>query len=188
MTVSGINDERVITLRANQINQPIEVTGIQRLIAFGNYFNSTVSLNGYVRWSGIGNAWLGPLEIAQVTTAGGARFVDYIQRDASSNFGRWLTQGMALENVLTAGGYNHQACVRDGVLGSSFAIGGTYGVGEYVIPTTDNGYCYKVTIAGTAGAEPVWPTVVGNTVTSGGVTFQCLAVSALLKGMGPIQA
>ena len=47
---------------------------------------------------------------------------------------------------------------------------------EYVYPQGGNGYAYKVTVTGTSGTtEPTWPTVVGQTVTSGSATFQCAA-------------
>lgn len=46
-------------------------------------------------------------------------------------------------------------------------------VGDRRRPTTPNGYIYKVTIAGTTGTEPTWPTTIGNTAVSGTVTFQC---------------
>lgn len=56
----------------------------------------------------------------------------------------------------------------------------SYVVDDLVVPTKLNGYLYKVTVAGTTAAtEPLtWPTVVGNTVTSGGVTFRCESATA----------
>jgi hypothetical protein len=47
-----------------------------------------------------------------------------------------------------------------------------YTVGTYVWPTTSNGHYYQVTVAGTSGVEPTWPTTSGATVTSGGVTLK----------------
>jgi hypothetical protein len=49
-----------------------------------------------------------------------------------------------------------------------------YGVGQKVVPTELNGYVYEVTVAGTSHAttEPTWPTVIGNTVTDGTVTWR----------------
>lgn len=44
----------------------------------------------------------------------------------------------------------------------------------YARPTTPNGLLYEVTTAGTSGpAEPIWPTTIGATVTSGTVVFTC---------------
>lgn len=49
-----------------------------------------------------------------------------------------------------------------------------YGAGVFRVPTTTNGYRYRVTVAGTSAAgEPVWPTTVGNTVADGTVTWIC---------------
>jgi hypothetical protein len=52
-----------------------------------------------------------------------------------------------------------------------------YALGDVVRPTGAwNGFVYEVTTAGAGGgAEPAWPTVAGNTVTSGGVTFTARA-------------
>jgi phage tail sheath gpL-like len=54
-------------------------------------------------------------------------------------------------------------------------------VGQYVVPTTANGYFYKCTVAGTTGAsQPSWPSTVGTTVADGTVTWTC--VGAILTG------
>jgi hypothetical protein len=51
----------------------------------------------------------------------------------------------------------------------------TYALGDFVVPTANNGWIYQVTVAGTVAAgEPAWPTTEGNTVVSGTVTFTCL--------------
>jgi len=58
-----------------------------------------------------------------------------------------------------------------------------YTLNQRVVPTDpanaisgSNAFVYKVTSAGTtASSEPTWPTTVNQTVTSGGVTFQCIA-------------
>lgn len=51
-----------------------------------------------------------------------------------------------------------------------------YSLAAIVSPVTGNGYFYECTTAGTtAGTEPTWPTVVGNTVTDGTVVWTCRA-------------
>ena len=56
----------------------------------------------------------------------------------------------------------------------NWAASTAYALGVIRCPNTGNGYFYEVTTAGTtAAAEPVWPTVVGNTVVDGTVTWTC---------------
>lgn len=47
--------------------------------------------------------------------------------------------------------------------------------GNIVVPTTSNGFRYRVKIAGTthAATEPVWPTTIGAEITDGTVTWIC---------------
>lgn len=55
---------------------------------------------------------------------------------------------------------------------TSWAASTARTVGDLVRPTTGNTYVYVATTAGTnSGAEPTWPTVVGATVTDGGVIW-----------------
>lgn len=56
----------------------------------------------------------------------------------------------------------------------NWAASTAYALGVIRCPNTGNGFFYEVTVAGTSAAtEPVWPTVVGNTVTDGTVTWTC---------------
>lgn len=55
----------------------------------------------------------------------------------------------------------------------AFVAGTVYAVGTLVRPATPDGYCYRVTAGGAAGAAPAWPASVGATVTTGDVTFVC---------------
>ena len=52
----------------------------------------------------------------------------------------------------------------------AFVASGGYLLGDLVQPTAPNGHWYRVTVGGTAGAEPTWPTD-GTTVVTGGVTL-----------------
>jgi hypothetical protein len=51
--------------------------------------------------------------------------------------------------------------------GVPHVTGEARGVGERIHPSIYTGYVYDVTITGTLGAEPVWPTSEGETVFSG---------------------
>lgn len=52
-----------------------------------------------------------------------------------------------------------------------------YGLGQYVVPTTLNGFVYECTTAGTshASTEPTWPTVIAATESDGTVTWTCVS-------------
>lgn len=67
---------------------------------------------------------------------------------------------------------------------------GAKSVGQIVRPTVPNGYAYRVVSipAGTASAEPVWPTTPGLLVTDGTVTWQCIPlIQAGLRAVGVME-
>ena len=70
-----------------------------------------------------------------------------------------------------------EACLFDKSTNWDSAITWTastsYSVGDYVVPTSENGFVYKCITAGTSGSsEPSWPTTEGATITDGSVEWQ----------------
>jgi hypothetical protein len=67
-----------------------------------------------------------------------------------------------------------------------FELNRAYVLNQLVMPSEAkrNGFFYKATIAGTSSAtvEPVWPTVIGGTVTSGGVQFTNMGFTTTTTG------
>lgn len=61
---------------------------------------------------------------------------------------------------------------------STWASGVAYETDDYVKPTNENQFIYKVTKAGTTGGtEPVWSTTEGNVVTDGTVEYTTIGIS-----------
>ncbi len=59
----------------------------------------------------------------------------------------------------------------------TFAVSTAYTVGQIVRSVGGNTREFLVTVAGTSAASaPTWPTTVGTTVVSGGVTFLCISL------------
>lgn len=58
-----------------------------------------------------------------------------------------------------------------------------YALGDYVVPAAPNGFFYKATAAGTSGGSvPTYPTVIGDTVVDGTVTWTCAGATAPAAG------
>jgi hypothetical protein len=65
--------------------------------------------------------------------------------------------------------------------GTSRANSTAYALGDVVRPASGNGYVYQAIVAGTsAGSLPTYPTVIGQTVTDGGVTWANVGRGVLL--------
>lgn len=66
-------------------------------------------------------------------------------------------------------------------IGDTWQASTAYSVGDYIIPTTTNGYRYECTTAGTSsGTEPTWPTTEDNTVNDGTAVWTCRSLGVSL--------
>ena len=90
---------------------------------------------------------------------------------------------LAYQGGPVAGGSSRATITDIRVIGSgstsTFFVGAasTAGVTVFRPSTGYAGFVYPVTVSGTTGAEPVWPTTEGATVTSGSVTMVCRYVA-----------
>ena len=94
-------------------------------------------------------------------------------------FTQWMDE-LYMEDI----GDGNDARVKWGkqhCLDSPWEASTAYILGDYVWPTTFNGYRYVCTTAGTSGAsEPTWPTTLGNTVNDGSVVWTCIALASAI--------
>lgn len=193
LTYNSANDQGTVILEGNVINQPIEVSGITKIFSTGNYYNSTVSLSGFVRYNSVSDTWDGVngavAHEPQFIIGSGVNLKVSVQRNASNYNGRFLPVGFYIDRPApVAGAFEKDVIVQPGIVGIGFVPGGQFDAGTYVVPTIGNGHAYLVTVGGVAGSEPSFPTGSGAEVTSGTVTFKEVGVSAIVRGCSPIQA
>ena len=146
LAAEGPNDQATILLEGNVINRPIEANGILRIVSRANYLNSTIALDGLVRWRSYDDVWDAPGARHVPQVRNGARFVASIFRDAGASFGRYLQAGTRIEedtNVI-------EVVTRSGVYSPPFARGGTFAVGDYF---EAGGQAYRVQTPGVAGLQ-----------------------------------
>lgn len=96
-----------------------------------------------------------------------------------------LTNEVANGNGYTTGGQTVTSCSRTltaaNSWSTSWAATTAYTVDQIVRPTVGNGFIYRAAAAGTSGSsQPTWPTVIGTTVTDGGVTWECVGRRVLV--------
>lgn len=110
----------------------------------------------------------------RINPAGGDRL--QICRVAGTSAASEPTWSTTIGASTTSGGAQF-TCVSKFYTVSNFAVSTAYTVGQIVRPTAGNTREFLVTVAGTSAASaPTWPTTVGTTVVSGGVTFLCISL------------
>jgi hypothetical protein len=103
----------------------------------------------------------------------------------------WDCDSGALDNFSITGDAsgNLSVTMPESMIGpvyTTWTASRTYALGDYVRPITNNGFCYQATAITTgiaAGAEPAWPTTIGNTIVDGGVTWTCRLRSIWLASL-----
>jgi hypothetical protein len=104
-------------------------------------------------------------------------------------------------NELTTGGGYTAGGISAGVVSRTHTVANSWGVsraastaytvGDVVRPASANGFLYRATNSGTTGAGlPTYPTVLGQTVVDGGVTWECygIAITVLTSANAPTWA
>jgi len=97
----------------------------------------------------------------------------------------------------SAGGYTVGG-IAAGVVARTLTVANSWGVsraattayvlGDVVRPASANGFLYRATNSGTTGAGlPTFPTILGQTVADGGVTWECYGIAIIvLTSANPI--
>lgn len=100
----------------------------------------------------------------------------YICRVAGISAAAEPTWGTTVGGSTTSGTAQF-ACVSKFYPTPNFAVSTAYTVGQIVRSGAGNSREFLVTVAGTSAASaPTWPSTVGATVVSGGVTFLCISL------------
>lgn len=96
-----------------------------------------------------------------------------------------LTNEVAAGGGYTTGGQTVTSCSKTLTAANSWTdqwtLSHAYAADFVVRPTSGNGFVYRAAVAGTSSAsQPTWPTVIGTTVTDGGVTWECVGRRVLV--------
>lgn len=116
----------------------------------------------------------------------------YALNRAADVYASSATSELATANGYTAGGIAAGVVARTHTVANSWTVqraaSTAYALGDVVRPAAANGFLYRATTAGsTAAGLPAYPTVIGQTVVDGGVTWTCygIAITVMLAANQP---
>lgn len=109
----------------------------------------------------------------------------YVPDRMANSYVSDLTNEVAAGLGYATGGVNVGAVTRTKTTANSWSVqraaSTAYALGDVVRPASANGFIYRATTAGTTGASlPTYPTVLGQTVADGGVTWECYGVGIVV--------
>lgn len=109
----------------------------------------------------------------------------YTPNRATHDFVDDLTNELAAGSGYSTGGVSVGIVTRTITVANSWATqranSTAYLLGDVVRPATGNTFLYRATTAGTTGGSiPTYPTVLGQTVVDGGVTWECYGTSIIV--------
>jgi len=188
MYAVGPNDQMQIVLENNTINQRCYFDGILRVTSRNNYMNNRIELRNGVFWRSDEDRIFKSTPQAITWDVVNSSFYATTMMESDYWYGYRLPKGFQFYNLtFNAGGYLGKIIVEEGVYCRQWYANTVYSLNSVAVPPTANTFYYKVTVAGTTAAtEPTWPTVVGNTVTDGTVTWTCAGTAALEKSVSAI--
>lgn len=128
LVAQGPNDQGTIILEGNVINCPVEAKGILRVVSRANYVNTSINLDGFVRWKSYDDVW-NPSDRQRPLVEGGAQFHAVMMRDAAKLEGLYLPKGTRIEGddlmtgeIVVKAGIYRAAESRDGKNASSAIV------------------------------------------------------------------
>lgn len=114
-----------------------------------------------------------------------AHTVTYTPDRIANSYVSDLSNEVAAGLGYATGGVNVGAVTRTKTTANSWTVqraaSTAYALGDVVRPAAANGFIYRATSAGsTAAGLPTYPTIMGQTVVDGGVTWECYGIGIVV--------
>lgn len=106
----------------------------------------------------------------------------YTLNRTTDDYANDATSELATGGGYTAGGISAGVVSRTHTVANSWGVqraaSTAYVAGDVVRPAAANGFLYRATTSGTTGVGlPTYPTIIGQTVVDGGVTWTCYGIA-----------